>query len=163
MQILATSWQLSANLLILNFPANFSLQPHSQNPNTPRQILVNPTSRSPKYRRFFFFPFAEFIFCSITASFQLGPKEDRRRKKGLTSYVANPLILLGAPGGIRTPGLWIRSPTLYPAELRAQVSYFNYLCGVFLLPLGLKKWDCAQTVPEKTPLALLLRFSGLGH
>jgi hypothetical protein len=26
----------------------------------------------------------------------------------------------GAPGGIRTPGLLVRSQTLYPAELRAR-------------------------------------------
>ncbi len=26
----------------------------------------------------------------------------------------------GTPGGIRTPGLRIRSPALYPAELRAR-------------------------------------------
>ena len=29
-------------------------------------------------------------------------------------------IKTGAPGGIRTPDLRIRSPTLYPAELQAQ-------------------------------------------
>lgn len=28
---------------------------------------------------------------------------------------------LGAAGGIRTSGLWSRSPTLYPAELRPHI------------------------------------------
>jgi hypothetical protein len=31
----------------------------------------------------------------------------------------------GAPGGIRTPGLLVRSQTLYPAELRAHERKFN--------------------------------------
>jgi hypothetical protein len=30
------------------------------------------------------------------------------------------VVSLSAPGGIRTPGLQIRSLALYPAELRAQ-------------------------------------------
>ncbi len=29
--------------------------------------------------------------------------------------------IIGAPGGVRTPDLLIRSQTLYPAELRARV------------------------------------------
>ena len=29
--------------------------------------------------------------------------------------------LFGAAGGIRTSGLWSRSPTLYPAELRPHI------------------------------------------
>jgi hypothetical protein len=28
--------------------------------------------------------------------------------------------MTGAPGGIRTPDLWLRRPMLYPAELRAR-------------------------------------------
>ena len=28
--------------------------------------------------------------------------------------------MFGTPEGIRTPDLWYRKPTLYPAELRAQ-------------------------------------------
>ena len=31
------------------------------------------------------------------------------------------LHLIGAPGGIRTPDLLIRSQTLYPTELRAHI------------------------------------------
>ena len=30
------------------------------------------------------------------------------------------MIFSGAPGAIRTRGLWLRRPTLYPAELRAR-------------------------------------------
>ena len=29
--------------------------------------------------------------------------------------------IIGAPGGSRTHDLWLRKPTLYPAELRAHV------------------------------------------
>ena len=31
-------------------------------------------------------------------------------------------FLFGAPGGSRTHDLWLRKPTLYPAELRAQLT-----------------------------------------
>ena len=31
----------------------------------------------------------------------------------------------GAPGAIRTRGLWLRRPTLYPAELQVQGAYSN--------------------------------------
>ncbi len=36
-----------------------------------------------------------------------------------------PLYFVGAPGGIRTPDPRIRSPMLYPAELRARRSNFH--------------------------------------
>ena len=39
-------------------------------------------------------------------------------------------FLLGAPEGIRTPDLLIRSQTLYPAELRAQVSIDDLLPAI---------------------------------
>jgi|GEM_PF-797614 hypothetical protein len=39
-------------------------------------------------------------------------------KKGFQQKLKTPDIS-GTPGGIRTPDLWIRSPALYPAELRA--------------------------------------------
>ena len=35
------------------------------------------------------------------------------------SPCGKPLVLNGDPGGIRTPGLLIRSQALYPAELRS--------------------------------------------
>ena len=31
----------------------------------------------------------------------------------------------GAPGGTRTPGLLVRSQSLYPAELRAQLPHYT--------------------------------------
>ena len=34
-----------------------------------------------------------------------------------------PPVIIGTPGGIRTPGLRIRSPLLYPAELLARVRF----------------------------------------
>ena len=35
-------------------------------------------------------------------------------------------FLTGAPGGSRTHDLWLRKPTLYPAELRAQLTSALY-------------------------------------
>jgi hypothetical protein len=44
----------------------------------------------------------------------------------------------GAPGGIRTPDLLVRSQTLYPAELRAHsLKILAQLCGV-ALPTALR-------------------------
>ena len=40
-------------------------------------------------------------------------------KEGFTAFVVNPSFVIGAPEGIRTPGLRIRSPLLYPSELQA--------------------------------------------
>ncbi len=52
-----------------------------------------------------------------------------------TIYGKKYMVFHGAPGGIRTPDLRIRSPTLYPAELRAQAmksfmasAKYHYLC-----------------------------------
>ncbi len=41
----------------------------------------------------------------------------------------------GAPGAIRTRGLWLRRPTLYPAELRAQTNFGLAIsdCGLYRL------------------------------
>jgi hypothetical protein len=41
-------------------------------------------------------------------------------KKGLQPQKLKTLDIIGTPGPIRTGGLRIRSPTLYPAELRAR-------------------------------------------
>ncbi len=38
----------------------------------------------------------------------------------MTRFRANPLILIGALGGTRTPDTLVRSQVLYPAELRAR-------------------------------------------
>lgn len=45
-------------------------------------------------------------------------------------------FLIGAPGGSRTHDLWLRKPTLYPAELRAQLTSALYQSNVHhgLLP-----------------------------
>ena len=48
-----------------------------------------------------------------------------RTRKGLLS-----MVFYGAPEGIRTPDLLIRSQTLYPAELRAQVSIDDLLPAI---------------------------------
>ena len=39
----------------------------------------------------------------------------------LASYLSRTLDIIGTPGPIRTGGLRIRSPALYPAELRARI------------------------------------------
>ena len=44
----------------------------------------------------------------------------------------------GAPGAIRTRGLWLRRPTLYPTELRAHYPdnvQHIYICGSGVFPL----------------------------
>lgn len=38
------------------------------------------------------------------------------------SYIPHVRAGLGTPGGTRTPSLWIRSPLLYPVELRAHAA-----------------------------------------
>src|SRR5580658_9397861 len=39
--------------------------------------------------------------------------------------------ICGAPGWIRTSGLWLRRPTLYPAELRAHVDGTASVTGLY--------------------------------
>ena len=47
--------------------------------------------------------------------------KDMQDKKRYQSYMSDILFeIIGTPGRIRTCGLRIRSPALYPAELRAQ-------------------------------------------
>ena len=38
-----------------------------------------------------------------------------------------PMLYGGTPGEIRTPDLLVRSQTLYPAELQAQITLVNYI------------------------------------
>ena len=45
-----------------------------------------------------------------------GPASARRERRSALSLTA---LNFGAPGEIRTHGLWLRRPTLYPTELRA--------------------------------------------
>jgi hypothetical protein len=46
---------------------------------------------------------------------QIPPKNKNR-----VAIIHQPLVFIGTPGPIRTGDLRIRSPALYPAELRAQ-------------------------------------------
>ena len=43
------------------------------------------------------------------------------------------VVFIGAPGGIRTPDLLIRSQALYPAELRAHIDTSDCLSLTALL------------------------------
>ena len=53
--------------------------------------------------------------------FHVAPRRHQaiKQKKSGQLFTANRLNSHGAPGAIRTHGLWLRRPTLYPAELRA--------------------------------------------
>src|SRR5229473_4514884 len=63
----------------------------------------------------------------------------------------------GAPGGTRTPDPVLRRQTLYPAELRARKTHYNYW-GRFL-PLLLSYWQAASAHPSPvTSHAEPLRF-----
>jgi hypothetical protein len=50
-------------------------------------------------------------------------RRTRRSKRPATFFRI--CCLSGAPGRIRTCGLWLRRPTLYPAELRAPEGVFQ--------------------------------------
>ncbi len=52
-----------------------------------------------------------------------------------SKYIQNCLGLSGTPGAIRTHDLRIRSPTLYPAELRAQNCFAIFNLGNLRFPL----------------------------
>ena len=51
------------------------------------------------------------------------------RKKDLDFLHPSPYFYCGAPGEIRTHGLWLRRPTLYPTELRAHKNISDMLCA----------------------------------
>ena len=44
-----------------------------------------------------------------------------KQKSTLQRFLRCRVLFYGAAGGIRTSGLWSRSPTLYPAELRPHI------------------------------------------
>jgi hypothetical protein len=48
-------------------------------------------------------------------------------KKQVSEHYHGFYLNTGAPGGSRTHDLWLRKPTLYPTELRAQVADYNKL------------------------------------
>ena len=49
-----------------------------------------------------------------------GPGGYDGKVKPIASPQPTPRVRNGAPGGIRTPDLWLRRPTLYPTELQAR-------------------------------------------
>ena len=51
-----------------------------------------------------------------------GPQMGHKKAKLVNTILAH-MIKYGAPGAIRTRDLWLRKPTLYPAELRAQIMH----------------------------------------
>src|SRR6476620_10124656 len=57
-------------------------------------------------------------------------------------------MLAGTPGGIRTPDIRIRSPTLYPAELRAQTSRYLYGLPAPVHRLSPRSPGCFNCDPE---------------
>ncbi len=76
-------------------------------------------------------PFVDHVFCiyDLTCNVNsfnncrftrhMSVKHDNEKQQRGYSMNCNPLVVYGALGGIRTPDLRIRSPLLYPAELRA--------------------------------------------
>ena len=70
-------------------------------------------------------------------------------------YQVEPLPENGAPEGIRTPDLLVRSQTLYPTELRAQdilFSYNNYIIlnNKMVAPAGIEPATQGFSVPCST-------------
>jgi hypothetical protein len=58
-----------------------------------------------------------------------GLKNSNRGARRLPANASKHLCIMvksGAPGEIRTPGLLVRSQTLYPAELRAHLLIMSY-------------------------------------
>ncbi len=47
----------------------------------------------------------------------------------IISVLSYKAVRTGAPGGSRTHDLWLRRPTLYPAELRAQLGLWQIVHG----------------------------------
>ena len=63
----------------------------------------------------------------------------------------------GAPGGIRTPNLMIRSHVLYPVELRVQQSYIDGTSGQTRTGMFLQTIDfesTASTIPPQRQLSV---------
>src|SRR5574341_1982165 len=64
----------------------------------------------------------------------------------------NNKIIFGAPGAIRTRGLWLRRPTLYPAELRAHKNFDRRQTSA-----RFTRWDDGRLfVPHPSSLVLSL-------
>jgi hypothetical protein len=59
----------------------------------------------------------------------MAPGELQYEELQLAFFIVSPIHFVGragAPGGIRTPDLLVRSQTLYPAELRAHCGIMYY-------------------------------------
>ncbi len=54
-------------------------------------------------------------------------------------------VSIGVPDRIRTYDLWLRKPTLYPAELRVRDKNRGYCNILYLLTLGIRSEFCAST------------------
>ena len=67
-------------------------------------------------------------------------------------YQVEPLPDTGAPEGIRTPDLLVRSQTLYPTELRARDTRFSYqlLKNKMVAPAGIEPATQGFSVPCST-------------
>ena len=65
-----------------------------------------------------------------------------------TSWANGPQESAGTPGGIRTPDLRIRSPSLYPAELQAHV-----------LIIGVRNGDRTRDIRNHNPALYQLSYS----
>ena len=57
----------------------------------------------------------------------LSPKDSRVPRVYYYNFMN--LSIFGAPEEIRTPDLWYRKPTLYPAELRAHIHILDVRSG----------------------------------
>ena len=69
---------------------------------------------------------------------KIAVKWDWINKNGLTTILANPLDLFGAPGVTRTRGTRIRNPLLYPPELRGHELYCRMEgCNMILIEVSI--------------------------
>ena len=74
----------------------------------------------------------------------------RGKEKGLAVVFPQVPEIFGAPGAIRTHGLWLRRPTLYPTELRAHTCLSRQrACRCQALPLPAS--GASRLSPENGP------------
>jgi hypothetical protein len=71
--------------------------------------------------------------------------------------LSTPFEIIGAPDRIRTCDLWLRRPTLYPAELRVQVTIFTTAGGQGNAPFPVAQTDCGFAKARQNTLANCLR------